>query len=171
MGLALASQLNFSSSFGDLLLCSAMVDTQEFAASFCTYSIWILTSRGCRVSTRFTLERRRRPGFACLGGKTVGIAAGALSLCGFIPSIEVPSIKIHRSRNARNVVNEREDLSVKRFLWQHPPAHDIILGFQRNNESKQKYIVPFFSLGCYHRQQHSVEFCSDKSANAPVQVP
>ena len=129
LGFALASQLNFSSSFVDLLPYSTMVNTQEFAAFFCTYSIWILTSssRCCRVSARFTLERR--PGFAGLGGKTVGIAAGALSLSGLIPSIEVPSITIHRSRNARNVVNEREDLWIKRFILRHPPTRDKVLAF------------------------------------------
>ena len=41
---------------------------------------------------------------------------GALSFFDLIPSTEVPLDTIHRSRNARNVLNKREDLSVKWFF-------------------------------------------------------
>ena len=92
----------------------------------------------------------------------------ALSFFDLIPSTEVPLDTIHRSRNARNVLNKREDLSVKWFFWRHSPTHGIILAFQGSNESEQKDRL-LFSLGCYNRQQHSVAFCSNTSANPPVQ--
>ena len=66
----------------------------------CPKDDWTLTSRCCRFSARFTLDRR--PGFAGLCGKIVGIASGLSAFFLRLDPINWSSIRYDSSKQERS---------------------------------------------------------------------